>query len=60
MISVCFNTEFNFLIHTVFKVYVLRDVQQIYDVAYISISHRSWKKMVIQLIIKCLFNYVAK
>jgi hypothetical protein len=44
MISVHFNMELNFVIRTVVKVYRLRGVQKIYDVAYISISHRSWKK----------------
>ena len=44
MISVYSNMELNFVIRTVVKVYILRGVQQIYDVALISISHRSWKK----------------
>jgi len=46
MISVYSNMELNFVIRTVFKVYILRGVQQMYDVAYISISHRSWEKNV--------------
>jgi len=60
MISVYSNMEFNFVIRTVSKVYILRGIQQMYDVAYISISHRSWKKMFIHIIIKYLFKYVAK
>jgi hypothetical protein len=44
MISVYFNMELNFVIRRVVKVYILRGVQQIYDVTFISISHRSWKK----------------
>jgi len=44
MISAYFNMEFNSVIRTVVKVYILRGVQQTCEVAYISISHQSWKK----------------
>jgi len=60
MICVYFTLELNFVIRTAVKVYILRGVQQMYDVANISISHRCWKKIVIHLIITFLFNYAPK
>jgi hypothetical protein len=59
MISVWSNMEFNSVIRTVVNMYILRGVQQIHEIAYISISHRICKKTVIHLIIKSLFFYAA-